>query len=95
MKIYCYSQSDITAYANKDIWVKAQFEKGPYWTRILSVNGDKCTLNRVSAEYTDHSAVALGALVNKVHNCKLDEFSIIKPVETMSTEELLDLFAGE
>ncbi len=95
MKIYCYNQSDIDNYAGRDIWVKARFENGIYWIKILSVSGDTCVMSRISAAYDNYGAKSLGAMANQAHEYPKQSFNIVLPAETMSTEELMNRFLGE
>lgn len=95
MKIYCYNQSDIDSYAGRDVWVKAKFDNGIYWIKIVSVHGDTCVLSRIPAAYSSYGAKSLGAMVNKTHEYSKQAFTIVLPAETISTDELVNKLLGD
>lgn len=106
MKIYASGNSiRLTDYAGKDIWVRVRSalkdnadSKGEF-IRVLSVD-DKGRLefNRVPGYFVDGkgqmSSRVVGAVLNDVYHKYPEDFHIVRPLNTMSTDELMGKLEG-
>lgn len=105
MIIYANRQYDnrLLQFAGKDIWVKVYkrnnltLGRNAMYIRILSSNGYRITYNKVPASLVEgkyninFNGNTLGTMINETWSSSVDDFEIPSNVETLSTEELMDM----
>ena len=102
MKIYASSTSSdrLIDFAGKDIWVRVKpalqdySNKHGIFIRVLYVDDrGRLTYNCVPGYFVDGgskiSAKAMGTILNDIYHKYPEDFYIMKPLDTMSTDEIM------
>ena len=101
MKIYA-SRKNLTLdqFVGKDIWIKIKCLKKltfhNTYIRVLDIDDNGIvTFNKILAFWVNNGhlgAKTLGAIINDQYHCELDKIILAEPIETLTTEDLLDMF---
>lgn len=94
MRIYCSEEfgGELEQFVGTDIWIKAYYKSKCYWVKILSEQSDEYSINKVLCNLDSVSSVALGAMMNKVITCSKYDIIPVHPIETLSTDDILDRY---
>lgn len=103
MKIYAnnYTKEDLEYYIGKDIWVKCNCASGhSYYMRILSKGTSKygtpiIVFNKIKAYIVENfrpTMKLLSTLLNEQHRGMINDYAVCEPVETLTTDEIIDIF---
>jgi len=103
MKIYAKTSSSnlLADYAGQDVWVKVLRNDGfKYYVRVLSVDNKEGTFrfNSIKCGIIDSftpSSYTLAMLINTKHFGYIAEYSVCKPVEILTTDELVEIFENK
>ena len=106
MKIYASGNSNRLAdYAGEDIWIRVRSSlkgnsnsRGEF-IRVLSVDDrGRLEFNRVPGYFVDGesrmSSRVVGAVLNDIYHKYPEDFYIVRPLDTMSTDELMGKLEG-
>lgn len=105
MKIYAgkTSGTDLTDYANRDTWVRVKDnDSNPnhpgYYIRVLSVDSNGIMrYNKIPAKLLNGISISYrtwGVLANEQRTGHISDFSVVTPIDTLTTDEMSDIFEG-
>lgn len=106
MKIYTstLSLSDtqlLRKYAGKDVWVQATswrflppYELGDYFIKPITIQGGILFYNRCLTDFDYRTSPNRQQYLTHQYTIPVEDVDIVRPVNVLTTDELLDLYAG-